>query len=213
MDNAVNKSLFGVVIVIILLSGGGCRENAGRLHEKARKAFVAANQEEAIQLFNKVLDMDSNNLAAHFYLGWIYETQGRIDDGITEFGKAIEISPNNEGSYLHLGDLYRAKGMLDESLEAFNKVIILNPDSAAGHYKLGIAYRQKGKSAEAADALFEAGLLAVINNNKDLALNAYKNLNETGNTQLAVELQGVLSPWFDPANEVVTQPQHSQSQQ
>lgn len=209
----MNKALSGLVIAIIVLCGAGCRENADRLNEQAQKAFMAADHEEALRLFNRALTLDPDNLAAHFYLGWIYKMQGRTDEGISELKKAIEIQPDHRGAYNHLGDLYLAKGMLDEALEAFNKAVMLNPESAAGYYKVGIAYRQKGNATEAADAFFEAGLLAVVSNNKDLALNAYTNLKEAGNIQLAAELQGMLSPWFDPANEVVTPPQGSRSQQ
>ncbi len=93
--------------------------------------------------------------------------------------------------------------MLDEAIEALNKAVILNPDAANAHYQLGIAYRRKGNTAEAAGAFFDAGLLAVVKDNKDLAVNAYINLKEMGNLQLAGELQGVLSPWFDPATEAI----------
>ena len=139
--------------------------------------------------------------------------QGKRDEAIIELKKALEANPEQELVNYILGDLYLAKGVLVEAISAFNRVIAINPDSGMAYYSLGIAYKQKGALAEAADALFEAGLLAVIKNDKDLALNAYNRLKETGKTQLAVELQGVLSPWFDPANEVVTQPHHSQSQQ
>jgi tetratricopeptide (TPR) repeat protein len=177
---------------------------------------MAGNQAEAVSLYDRLIALDPGNLEARFYLGWIYKMQGKTDEAITEFKKVIEINPNHPGAYDHLGDLYLGKGMLDEALAAFNKAVTLSPDSAEGYYKLGMAYRHKGRTAEAGYAFFEAGLLAMVNNNKDnkgLALNAYNNLKEAGNTQLAVELQGVLNPWFDPANEVVTQPHHSRSRQ
>ena len=203
MNHAVTRILCWMAMAIVVLGSAGCGDEAGRLNKKARKAFMAAHQEEAVRLFNRALTLDPGNLTAHFYLGWIYEMQGRVDEGITEFRKAIEAHPNHEGSYVHLGGLYLAKGMLDEAIEAFNKAVILNPDAAIAHYKLGIAYRRKGNTAEAAGAFFDAGLLSVIKDNKDLAVNAYINLKEMGNLQLAGELQGVLSPWFDPATEAI----------
>jgi tetratricopeptide (TPR) repeat protein len=207
----VHKLLVGVMIAVIVLCGGGCGENATRIHQKARKAMMAGDQADAERLFNKVLALDPDNLEAHFYLGWIYKIQGRMDKAITEFRKAIAIQPNHGGAYNHLGDLYLAAGKHDDALEAYKKVIILSPDAAAGHYKLANAYRQMGRSVEAADAFFEAGLLAVVADNKDLAVSAYHNLRESGHAQLAIELQGVLSPWFDPANDVTAQMPASRS--
>lgn len=195
----MNKSLFGLLIVGMLLGSGGCGENAERLNDRAKKAFMTGDQAEAVSLFGRVLALDPDNMDARFYLGWIYKMQGKTDEAIAEFSKARAIQPNYGGTYNHLGDLYLARGMLDDALEAFKKAVQFRPDAAAVHYKLGIAYRHKGDAAEAADAFFEAGILAVVDDNKDLASNAYQQLQESGNTQLAAELREVLIPWFDPA--------------
>jgi tetratricopeptide (TPR) repeat protein len=195
----MNKALFGLLIVSMLLSSGGCGENAARLNDRAQKAFMAGDQAEAVSLFGRVLVLDPDNMDAHFYLGWIYKIQGKTDEAIAEFRKASAIQPNHGGTYNHLGDLYLARGMLDDAIEAYKKAVQFSPDAATGHYKLGVAYRRKGGAAEAADAFFEAGILAVVSNNKDIASNAYQQLQESGNTRLAAELREVLVPWFDPA--------------
>jgi tetratricopeptide (TPR) repeat protein len=201
MDNLVKRSALGLMMAIIMLCGGGCRENADRLNDQAAKAFLADNHDEALRLFNKALQFDPNHLVTHFYLGMIYGKHGKTDEAIVHLKKAIEANPNYDGTYLLMGEIYLAKGMFDEALQAFNKVVVNNPESAIGHYKLGITCSQMGKPAEAADAFFEAGMLAVFDNNQALALNAYQQLQESGNTQLAFELRDVLIPWFDPANE------------
>jgi tetratricopeptide (TPR) repeat protein len=190
-----------MTIVMIFLCITGCGENAGSLNEEAIKAFMADDQEESMRLFNRTLTLDPDNLSAHYYLGWMYKMQGKTDEGIAEFRKTIEIQPTHRSAYNHLGDLYLAKGMLDEAIEAFKKSTAFSLDAATAYYKLGVSYYQMGRHADAADAFFEAGLHAIVSNNKDLAFNAYSRLKETGNQQLALELQGVLSPWFDPANE------------
>jgi tetratricopeptide (TPR) repeat protein len=210
-DGTMNKALFGLLIVSMLLGSGGCGENAARLNDRARKAFMAGDQAEAARLFNRTLTLDPDNAEAHFYLGWIYRMQGKADEAITELKKALAADPDHELAYRNLGDLYLERGMLADAIDAFNRAIAINPYAGMAYYGLSIAYKQQGALTKAADALFEAGLLAVVSSNKDLASNAYKNLLESGNTQLAFELQGVLSPWFDPANEVVTQSQGSRS--
>jgi len=194
-----------VICLFFLMGSTGCGENAESWNDKAFEAFSAGRQEDAIRFFNKAVDLDPDNLMAHFYLGWIYEMQGRADEGIAEFKKALAINPNHGGVYNRLAGIYLAKGMLDEAIEAYQKVIALNPYSETAYYGLGIAYHRKDKFAEAGHALFEAGLLAIFRNNKRGALNAYKSLKETGNVQLADELQKVLGPWFDPATEAVTE--------
>jgi tetratricopeptide (TPR) repeat protein len=207
----VNKARFGLIVVIVLVCSGGCPENAGRLNSRARKAFMAGDQAESVNLFGRVLALDPDNMDAHFYLGWIYKMQGETDAGIAEFRKAIAIQPNHGGAYNHLGDLYLAKGMLDEARAAYKQGLTFGPAAANAHYKLGIAYGQKGASAEAADAFFDAGILAVVDSNQELALNAYRQLQESGQAAMAVELREILNHWFDPAGEVVTPPQAKRS--
>lgn len=212
-DNTMNKALFGLLIVSMLLGSGGCGENAARLNDRARKAFMAGDQAEAVSLFGRVLELDPDNVDAHLYLGWIYSMQGKVDEAMAEFKKVITAKPDFGLENQNLGDMLLEKGMLVEAIAAFKRAIAINPDAGMAYYGLGIAYKRQAALTEAGDAFFEAGLIAVVVNNKELAVNAYTNLKETGNTQLAVELQGVLSPWFDPANDVVTPPHGGRSQQ
>lgn len=209
----MKRSLCLIAITMLCLYGTGCRETAESWNDKAMMAFMAGNQEEAIRCFKQTLALDPTDLKAHFYLGWIYEVQGKLDEGIAEYKKALEINPNHGGTYNRLGGMYLAKGMLDNAVETFKKVAALNPDSETAYYGLGMAYHKQSKCAEAADALFEAGLLAALRNNKGVAFNAYNGIKETGYQQLAEELHEVLGPWFNPANEVTTQPQGSRSKQ
>jgi tetratricopeptide (TPR) repeat protein len=209
----MNKALFGLLIVSMLLGSGGCGENAARLNDRARKAFMAGDQAEAVSLFGRVLELDPDNVDAHLYLGWIYSMQGKVDEAMAEFKKVITAKPDFGLAHQNLGDMLLEKGMLVEAIAAFKRAIAINPDAGMAYYGLGIAYKRQAALTEAGDAFFEAGLIAVVVNNKELAVNAYTNLKETGNTQLAVELQGVLSPWFDPANDVVTPPHGGRSQQ
>ncbi len=195
----MNKALIGLMIFGTLLGSGGCGENAGSLNKQARKAFMVGDQAEAARIFGRVLALDPDNMDAHFYLGWICKMQGKTDEAIAEFKKASAIQPTHGGTYNHLGDLYLERGLLDDALDAYQKSVQFSPEAATGHYKLGIAYRRKGSADEAADAFFEAGILAVVADNKEIASNAYQQLQETGDTQLAAELREVLNPWFDPA--------------
>lgn len=194
-----------ILVTQLCLCAAGCGKKTESFNEKAMKAFMTGRQEEAIHFFKQTLALDSTDLNANFYLGWIYEMQGKLDEGIAAYNKALAIYPKHGGIYNRLGNIYLAKGMLDEALHAFNSVVMLNPNSANGYYALGVTYLQKGKSAEAADAFFESGMISIVSNEKDRALHAYNKLKETGNKQLAEELQAVLSPWFDPANDAVKQ--------
>ena len=190
-------------MTIICIGSAGCRESAESWNKKAYKAFIAGERDEAIRCCTKALAQDQDNEWAHYSLGWIYKLDGRTDEAIEEFKKAIVINPNLGGAHNRLGELYFEKGMLDDAIAEFSKVVSNQPDSATADYFLGIAYARKGDLSSAADHLFEAGLLALIYDEKSVAFDAYNSLKKMDNQQLAMELYEVLSPWFDPAPAVV----------
>ena len=212
MSEAMARFFCWIAVLIIGLGGASCRENAASINKKAHKAFISARTEEAARLYSKTLRLEPDNPQAHFYLGWIYRGQGKSEEAISEFKKAVAANPAHALAYGNLGDLYLEKVMLVEAIDAYMRAVAINPESENAYYGLGIAYEKQGDLTEAAKAFFEAGLLAVMTNNKDLALNAYNHLKEAGNTQIAAELQGVLRPWFDPVNEVPAPPKGGRRQ-
>lgn len=195
-----------MAVLCISMVSAGCRESTESWIEKANKEFKAGNNEKAILYCTNALALEPDNALAHFSLGWIYKLDGRADEAISEFKKTIALNPKFGGAYNHLGDLYLNQGMIDDAIAAYTQAVSFQPESALTHYNLGIAYTRKGDLPSAADSLFEGGLVAILYSERGIATNAYNALREIGNEQLAEELQEVLNPWFDPAQEVVTQP-------
>ena len=64
-----------------------------------------ANPFDALRKVNKDL-----NVKIHYRLGRIYQTQGKLDDAITEFQKVIEIDPKNADAYSYLGEVFQEQG-------------------------------------------------------------------------------------------------------
>ena len=191
------KSLLLSVVTMICLAGMACKETPERWNKKAAKAYKAKNYEETIRCYNKAIALDPNNLEAHFYLGWLYQREGKLDDAIAVYKKAITIDPERKVLYNLAGELYRAQGRINEALSEFKEVLAKDSDCARAHYNMGIAYKQLSKNIAAAQHLYEAGLLAFIDGDNTTALNAYRALEEIGPERIVQELHQVLEPLLE----------------
>ena len=74
--------------------------------------------EEAIEIIRKMLDINANNPAAHFSLGYIYRYTGMLNESVKEMEKAIEIDPKNP-NYGRIGVSYLQINEFDKAFKAF----------------------------------------------------------------------------------------------
>lgn len=56
---------------------------------------------EAVQDFNKVLQLEPNNSVAYFNRGSTYDSLGMHDAAIADFSKALELDPGTSSSPVH----------------------------------------------------------------------------------------------------------------
>ena len=78
-----------------------------------------ANPFDALRKVNKYL-----NVKIHYRLGRIYQTQGKLDDAITEFQKVIEIDPKNADAYGYLGGVFQEEGKLEKAIKKQSRSIL-----------------------------------------------------------------------------------------
>ena len=75
--------------------------------------------EEAIEITRKMLEINSNNAAAHFSLGYIYRYTGMLHESVEEMEKALEIDPKNP-NYGRIGVSYLQINEFDKAFKAFS---------------------------------------------------------------------------------------------
>jgi len=75
--------------------------------------------EEAIEITRKMLEINSNNAAAHFSLGYIYRYTGMLHESVKEMEKALEIDPKNP-NYGRIGVSYLQINEFDKAFKAFS---------------------------------------------------------------------------------------------
>jgi tetratricopeptide (TPR) repeat protein len=125
---------------------------------------------EAATAFQRVLELDPNNVDAFVGLAGAYDALGRISEAEQAYRQAIEIQPACWNCYNSYGVFLNAHSRYNEALEAWKKVTELTPDNAWGYLNVGAAYFNMGRFVNAND-YFQKGL-KIAPNNADLLANA-----------------------------------------
>ena len=114
----------------------------------------SGKQEEAIEVLNRLIEVNPADSLNYSFLGNVYYIIGRYEEAIDTYKQAIEIKPNYADTHNDLGDAYYMLDRHQEAIKAYKRAIEIKPDDADAHYDLGDAYLQLG--------------------NKDLAMEEYK---------------------------------------
>ena len=150
------------------------KETALAVFQKAYRAQLAGQLEEAIELYKQSIEIFPT-AEAHTFLGWTYSFQDRIDEAIEECHKAIEAdatfgNPYNDiGAYLiEKGDYSSAIPWLKKAMAAPRYECYFYP-----HYNLGRIYERQGRHIE---AIAEYSRALEYNSNYALALKSVRRL-------------------------------------
>jgi len=117
--------------------------------------YKKEENEQAIELFKKAIELDPDYALAHAGLGDAYSQRiirfgfpaaEWFDPVIKEAQKAISLDPNLAEGYKALGVTYGfVKGWWRKALEALQKAVEANPNSALACLSLGQCYRNIGE--------------------------------------------------------------------
>ena len=190
----MKKSSLYILVIIGCFTLSTCTNRADKLYKQALLDFEDQKFDTAITLLKEASVLEPGNARIHSLLGMGYKAKGKLTEAISEYQKALDTKPNDPFTLCLLADLYLTQGRIDETITVAKKVIAINPESALAHYNLGIAYKKQDKKTIAAKYLFEAGLLALLENNNPIAVKAYSALETVGPAQTTRELYEILEP-------------------
>lgn len=99
--------------------------------------------------FGRALEIDPNNLDAHFFHGMLYMALGRFPESIAHIERAEQLDPLSAAVQSGFGRiLYRAR-RFDEAIPHLNQAIELEPQTAGNYYRLADVYEEMGRYDEA----------------------------------------------------------------
>ncbi len=130
--------------------------------------FKAGDKDNAIEEYQKALELNPNNAEAHLKLGFLfYNAKQMHTEGMKHYDKAFQLNPNDPRILHDLGMVLLHQRKLDEAIKYLSEALQRMPNgldmqySAVNmHYNLGRALLYKANSKEAAVHLSEAVHLA-----------------------------------------------------
>jgi Tfp pilus assembly protein PilF len=114
------------------------------------KILTLKQFDSALEIFNRVLEIDPKYIKALEARAVIYVQKNELELAQNDLEKAINIEPENARLYFRLGQIYYRKKDLDKALELFTKAIDLEPTYPAAYMARSQVLREKGLE-EAAD--------------------------------------------------------------
>jgi protein O-mannosyl-transferase len=105
--------------------------------------------DEALEHFQKALEINPNYVEAHSNLGLALFQKGQVQEAVAQYQKALDINPNSFLGHVNLGNAFFKKGQLDEAVAEYQKAAEIDPNYFTTHYNLGLAFFRKGKLDQA----------------------------------------------------------------
>ena len=102
-------------------------------------------REDAIESYDKALDINPQYLDAWFMKGASLVNFGRYDAAIECYGKALEIAPHHIGALGFMGVLLLNLGRYDAAIESFDKVLKSNPQRTSSWNNKGTSLHSLGR--------------------------------------------------------------------
>jgi tetratricopeptide (TPR) repeat protein len=110
-----------------------------RVHYELAAYYKDKNMnDEAIQEFNKALELDPNYGEAINLLAYLYTDMGQFEKAIKYYKRYASVSPGDANPIDSMGDLYFQLGRLDQAMAQYQEALEVKPDFF--HSYLKIAY-------------------------------------------------------------------------
>lgn len=113
-----------------------------RIFNRAKVNLEKEDHENALRLFNQVLNREPSHLQALRSKALIKISTGEAQEAETFLESAIKQQPDDDQLYQMLGTFYLNKEKPQKAMEALQQAISLNPNNDVAHQGLGILYAQ-----------------------------------------------------------------------
>ena len=118
--------------------------------------FQMRDFRQAIQLFNRTLELKPKFAQPHYYLGVMYAQTFNNEAAIEHFKKALELEPTNFSAAFGLGSTYLRLKRVDDAAIAFQEAVRLHADYAEAYTALGEIYLYQKRIDDAVQVLERA---------------------------------------------------------
>lgn len=103
----------------------------------------------SVTLFERTLDVTSNNYIMHNNYANILFELNRIEEAVEHYNRSLELKPNFAKIHNNLGNALAKLDRSEEAINHYNQALNLKPDYAVAHYNLARALAGAGKNDQA----------------------------------------------------------------
>ena len=106
-------------------------------YETIRGFYLGTLEEydEAMRCFIRAIDLKSNNIDAHYYIGLLYCIKKNIDDAYDRSITIINMNPESPLGYHLKGFVLAEQGKHDDAINCYDEAIKRQPDQISSHYQ------------------------------------------------------------------------------
>ncbi|TAE73483.1 MAG: hypothetical protein EAZ85_07005 [Bacteroidetes bacterium] len=110
----------------------------------------AKNQQKALELLNKTLEIDNQNIDLYLKRANIYENQSAYQKAIQDFTKVLLVKENDTNLYQKVAYLYQKNNDLETALKFYQSSLLIDEKQPAIQYECGkiLLHFKKKKEAK-----------------------------------------------------------------
>lgn len=148
--------------------------------------------EEALEEFNRALDLDKDQIVAWFGSGYNYMRLSQYDEAIKAYDKVIDLGLDIPSVWWLRGRCLQELGHHEQAVQFFKKVIEQDPTDKDGWVSLGESLYELNKYLESYDAFSK--VVQLDNNNKRAQYYQISSLFMVARFEQAISLCGEFDP-------------------
>ena len=103
--------------------------NAFYYYERGLAYYSAGNYQEAINNFNKAIELNPNNTTSYNNIGAVYYNLKEYEKAIESCNSAIRLTPDYHLFYRNRGRIYSKLKRYQDAIKDYSEAIRLNPDN------------------------------------------------------------------------------------
>jgi tetratricopeptide (TPR) repeat protein len=189
------KFIIAIIALAVLCVPAFGQTTASEWLDKGLALYDQGKYDEAIQAYDKAIEIDPQNADAWDNKGTTLHKLGKYDEAIQAYDKAIELDYLEDTyAWYNKGLALAKQSKYDEAIQAFDKAIEINPKDADAWNNKGLALGKLGLTAESKAAIDRA---------KELETEG--STGTPGTISISPNATGTAKDWFDEGNTLYAQ--------
>lgn len=140
-----------VLFVAVLSISGATAAGDG----EADRAFAAGDHDRALELYERALEDDPDDVRALFRTALLLSWSQRFDEALDRYGRVLELDPDDDRAALERAKVLSWARRFDEAAEAFEDLLERQPDSRDALLGLARTRSWSGRQRAARSAYLE----------------------------------------------------------